>query len=155
MRIKLRFLFIGKIKEKYILEGTEKYKKILRKYGSIEIIEIKQGKDKDVKKVIEKEKNYILNSIKKDYFTILLDVNGKEFSSETLSDFFNKKIETGVNSFQFIIGGAFGVHKEIKEKANLTWKLSRLTFNHHLARLIVLEQVYRVLSIVNKEGYHH
>ncbi len=155
MRIKLRFLFIGKSKDRFIMDAIEKYHKILKKYGTVEIIEIKSGKDRDVKKIIEKEKKLVLNNLEKDFFTILLDIRGSEISTEKLADFFNKKIEKGKNKFQFIIGGAFGVDGDLTNSADFLWKLSELTFNHQMVRIILLEQIYRVLSIINGESYHH
>jgi 23S rRNA (pseudouridine1915-N3)-methyltransferase len=94
-------------------------------------------------------------TIPANFFTILLDIRGSEISTEKLADFFNKKIEKGKNKFQFIIGGAFGVDGDLTNSADFLWKLSELTFNHQMVRIILLEQIYRVLSIINGESYHH
>ena len=155
MRTKLRFLFTGKSKDRYIIDAIEKYQKILKKYGTVEIVEIKSGKGRDVNKIIEKEKKLVLNNLEKDFYTILLDIKGSEISTEKLAEFFNKNFEKGKNKFQFIIGGAFGVDSDLTNNADFVWKLSELTFNHQMVRIILLEQVYRVLSIINGESYHH
>jgi len=155
LRTKLRFLFTGKSKDRYIIDAIEKYQKILKKYGTVEIVEIKSGKGRDVNKIIEKEKKLVLNNLEKDFYTILLDIKGSEISTEKLAEFFNKNFEKGKNKFQFIIGGAFGVDSDLTNNADFVWKLSELTFNHQMVRIILLEQVYRVLSIINGESYHH
>ncbi len=138
-----KFIFAGKTKDNYIKDGIEKYKKILKKYGKIEIVEPKDSEEK------------ILNQIRKQSFVIILDLKGKEYSSEKLAKTFENWKNTGIFRFDIITGGAYGLNQNIIKKANFLWKLSDLTFNHQLVRLIILEQIYRVLSILNNESYHH
>jgi len=138
-----------------VSEAIKKYEKILKKYGIIEIKEIKNFKEYEPKKILEKEKSLILKNIEKNFFTIILDLRGKQVSTEKMANLFNKNFENGINSFQFIIGGAFGIEREVLNQADFVWKLSDLTFNHQIVRIILLEQVYRILSIINGESYHH
>jgi len=138
-----KFIFAGKSKDEYIKLGIEKYKKILKKYGKIEITEPKDSEEK------------ILNQIRKNSFVILLDLNGKEYSTEKMAEIFQKWKDSGIFRIDFVAGGAFGLSDNIYKKSNFLWKLSELTFNHQIVRLILLEQVYRILSILNNESYHH
>ena len=155
MKVNLRFIFTGKCKEKYIIEGTDKYLKILRKYGNVEIFEVKSKYSGNVSNAIEKEAADILKLLRKNSVKIFLHLKGKEFSTESFSDYFGKLLFSGNSNFDFIIGGAYGFNENLLKNADLTWKLSKLTFNHQMVRLILLEQVYRILSILNGESYHH
>ena len=138
-----KFIFAGKSKDDYIKNGIKKYEKILKKYGKVEIVETKDLEDK------------ILNQIRKQSFVIILDLKGKEYSTEEFSKIFLKWKDSGIFKFDIITGGAFGLSENVLKKANFIWKLSKLTFNHQIVRLIVLEQIYRILSILNNESYHH
>jgi len=138
-----KFIFAGKSKDDFIKSGIEKYKKILKKYGNIEISEPKDSTEK------------ILNQVRKNSFVILLDLKGKEFSSEDMAKLFLKWKDSGIFRFDIVSGGAFGFDNKIYEKSNFIWKLSKLTFNHQIVRLVVLEQIYRIMSILNNEKYHH
>jgi len=138
-----KFIFAGKSKDEFIKKGIEKYQKILKKYGKIEISEPKDSEEK------------ILNQIRKNSFVILLDLKGKEYSTEKMAEIFEKWKNSGIFKFDIVAGGAFGTYEKIEKKSNFLWKLSELTFNHQLVRLIILEQIYRILSILNNESYHH
>ena len=138
-----KFIFAGKSKENFIISGIEKYKKFLKKYGKVEISEPKDNEEK------------ILKQIRKNSFLIVLDLNGKELTTEELAEKFREWKDIGINKFDFITGGAYGLSRNIIKKANFLWKLSDLTFNHQLVRLILLEQIYRIFSILNNENYHH
>ncbi len=138
-----KFIFAGKSKENFIISGIEKYKKFLKKYGKIEITEPKDNEEK------------ILKQIRKNSFLIVLDINGKQFSTENIAKKFREWKDIGITKFDFVTGGPFGLSPKIINKANFLWKLSDLTFNHQIVRLILLEQVYRIFSILNNEKYHH
>ncbi|MGN6353769.1 MAG: 23S rRNA (pseudouridine(1915)-N(3))-methyltransferase RlmH, partial [Parafilimonas sp.] len=85
----------------------------------------------------------------------LLDETGKQLTSVELSNFIEQKINAGERTIVFLIGGAFGVSNEIKQRADFIWSLSKLVFPHGLARLILAEQVYRACTILRNEKYHH
>ena len=156
MIINGKFVFVGKTKESFYIEGIDKYKKILKKYGKFEIVELKSPKNiKDSNLLKDKESESIEKALRKDAYKIFLDIKGKEFHTEELSKKFSNLIDTGINKFDFVVGGAFGINDTCLKNSNFTWKLSKLTFNHQMVRIILMEQVYRILSIINGETYHH
>lgn len=103
----------------------------------------------------EKESEKILKLLKADDYAILLDERGTEWSSPETAEFLNKQMNQGTKRLVFIIGGAYGVTDEVRTTAKKVWSLSRLVFPHQLVRLILAEQIYRALSIVRGEKYHH
>lgn len=120
-----------------------------------EIKEIKSEKQSNTSKLknMEYEAQKFENAIKKDSFLIILDENGKSYSSEKFADYL-ESISLQNSDITFIIGGADGIHPSLKNKANSIIKLSDLTFPHTLVRVILLEQLYRAISILNKHPYH-
>ena len=149
----IKIISVGEIKEKYLKEALEEYKKRLQKYTKIEIIEVKDEglleKEKSLKQEAERIKKYINE---KDYI-ITLEIEGKEITSEELS----KKIESTLienSNITFIIGGSYGLDQSIKKLSNYKLSFSKLTFPHQLFRVILLEQIYRSFKIMNNETYH-
>ncbi len=103
----------------------------------------------------EKEAVKIMGLLKKDDYVVLLDEKGREMKSEAFAELLENRMVDSVRRIVFIIGGAYGVSKEIEERANYVWKLSALVFPHMLVRVILVEQLYRALSILKGEKYHH
>lgn len=150
---------VGKLKEKYLKDAINEYSKRLSKYCILNIVELQDEKipdkinDKIVDDIKQKESAKILSSIKKDSYTIALDLKGKQFSSEV----FSKKIENicGFNSrLTFIIGGSLGLTNNLLSKVNEKICFSSMTFPHQLIRLFLLEQIFRSFKIINNETYH-
>ncbi|HLC86461.1 MAG TPA: 23S rRNA (pseudouridine(1915)-N(3))-methyltransferase RlmH [Candidatus Nanoarchaeia archaeon] len=129
----IKILFLGKTRERFIFLGIEEYFKRLRRFTKIEIVEVKN-----------------LNFDFKDEFVIVFDVNGKMLSSEELAATF-KHVNKNII---IILGDEKGLNEELKKKANMVVSISRMTFTHELARLIVMEQVYRAFTIINNLKYH-
>ena len=148
----IKIICVGKIKEQYLKDAIEEYKKRLSKYTKLEIIEL-QDVDYDIKKTLEIEKNNIINHIKNTDYNILLDINGKELTSIEFSNTIDK-IRNNYSNINFIIGGSYGVHDDIKNMVNERISFSKLTFPHQLFRVILLEQIYRSFKILNNEEYH-
>ncbi len=148
----IKIICVGKIKEQYLKDAIEEYKKRLSKYIKLEIIEL-QDVDYDIKKTLEIEKNNIINHIKNTDYNILLDINGKELTSIEFSNTIDK-IRNNYSNINFIIGGSYGVHDDIKNMVNERISFSKLTFPHQLFRVILLEQIYRSFKILNNEEYH-
>ena len=142
----IKIICVGKIKEKYLTEAIEDYKKRIKKYHKIEIIELADSN-------IITEKELIKKNISTKDFIITLEIEGKELNSIELSDKIEKTFITNPN-IDFIIGGSDGLHKDIKEMSNYKLSFSKLTFPHGLFRLILLEQIYRSFKIMNNETYH-
>ena len=143
----IKIICLGKIKEDYLISMIEDYKKRINKYHKLEIIELKDEND------LEKEKKSIEKYISNQYYVIVLDIDGKNIDSVSLSN----KIEETFNHYgtiTFIIGSSYGIHKDIKEKADYRLSFSKMTFPHGLFRAILLEQIYRSFKIMNNETYH-
>ncbi len=148
----IKIICVGKIKEIYLKSAIDEYSKRLSKYTKFEIIELPDF-DYDIKKTLETERDYILKNIKSSDYNILLDLNGKELTSFEFAKNLDKirQINSNIN---FIIGGSYGVHDDIKNIVNERISFSKLTFPHQLFRVILLEQIYRSFKIINNEEYH-
>lgn len=156
----ISIISVGKIKEKYLRDGIDEYKKRLSRYCSIEIIEVPDEKapenlsDKEEEQIKINEGLSILRNIKEGTFIIALDIKGKSLSSEELSDFISNLALTGKSSIAFIIGGSLGLSKEVLDKSHYKLSFSKMTFPHQLMRMILLEQIYREFRIMKGEPYH-
>jgi len=156
----LHIITLGKLKEKYWWEAEAEYLKRLNPYFKMEIIELKEEsfseKDKPEqikRKEAEKIKN-VLEKIK-GAFIIALDEHGKAFSSVQFAEQI-KKITTGqTNNIIFVIGGPLGLDESILQSANLKLSLSAMTFTHQMARIFLLEQIYRAAMINAGRKYHY
>jgi 23S rRNA (pseudouridine1915-N3)-methyltransferase len=120
----------------------------------IEIKEEKITKAKDEKLILDSEGERITRYLEKDALCIVLDVKGKEFSSEKFADFLKESLNRGYNYFIFILGGALGVSEKILKVCPVKLSLSQMTFTHELSRIIILEQIYRAFSILAGTKYH-
>ena len=148
----IKIICSGKIKENYLKDAIVEYSKRISKYDKLEIIELPDY-DYDLKKTLQKEKENILKNINLKDYNILLDLNGKSYTSLELADKLDKIRITNSN-ITFIIGGSYGVDDEIKKIVNERISFSKLTFPHQLFRVILLEQIYRCFKIINHEEYH-
>lgn len=146
--MKIVFISVGKKDDPNISELIRDYTKRIERYFETEWKIISSS---DVKK----EAVSILGSIKDGDFVIALDKGGKDFSTEGLADFFEKKLIDGEKRIIFIIGGAYGFDKAIFDRADFVWSLSKLTFPHQIVRLILVESIYRAISVIKREPYHH
>jgi 23S rRNA (pseudouridine1915-N3)-methyltransferase len=156
MNIKL--IAIGKTDNKNLQHLIEEYTKRLSFYikFDLEIIpDIKNVKNLSEAQQKEKEGELILSKISSTDNLILLDENGKTFSSIGFSDFLQKKMNTGIKTLVFVIGGPYGFSETVYQKANGKVSLSEMTFSHQMVRLFVIEQLYRGFTILKNEPYHH
>ena len=149
----IKIICVGKIKEAYLKEAIEEYKKRLSKYTKLEIIELQDINNNNINIILEKEKELILNKISEKDYVITLEIEGKELSSIELSNKIDNILITNSN-ITFIIGGSYGLHEEIKLRSNFKLSFSKLTFPHQLFRVMLLEQIYRSYKILNNESYH-
>lgn len=148
----IRIICVGKTKEKYEVEYVEEYIKRLSRYVKIELVELKDEKiSLDSDSVKRKEGESILRNIRDDDFVVAMDERGRDFTSVAFADYLKKSSEKNV---VFVIGGALGLDKRIFERANLTMCLSKMTFTHSMARIFLLEQIYRSAKINAGENYH-
>ena len=156
--MKITLICVGKIRENFIAEGINEFKKRLTPYISLEIIEVQAFQIKtqaDELKARQTEAEKILSYIGKDDYTIALAIQGKELSSEDLAQKFDELSKSGINKINLIIGGSTGLDTSVLNKADFKLSFSKMTFPHQLMRLILLEQVYRAFKIISKEPYHN
>jgi len=149
----IKIITIGKIKEPYLKEAIFDYYNRLAKYHKVELLELQEINTDDITKNLNKEAETILNQLKTKDYIIVLDKEGKNLSSEALSELINNNIGIHQN-LVFVIGSSHGLNKSIKDKANLVLSFGNNTYPHQLFRLILLEQLYRSFKIINNEPYH-
>lgn len=156
MNIKL--LVIGKTDNTFLEKLIDDYQKRLKFYVNyqIEIIpDVKNVKNLSQEQQKNKESELIFKKIEDSHYVVLLDENGKEYTSLQFADFLQKKMNTGIRQLTFVIGGAYGFSPEIYQRANEKCSLSKMTFSHQMVRLIFTEQLYRGFTILKNEPYHH
>lgn len=156
MNIKL--IAIGKTDNKNLNTLIEEYTKRLGFYIKFDlevITDIKNVKNLSESEQKTKEGQLILGKLAPTDQLILLDENGKEFNSVGFSDFLQKKMNSGIKTLVFVIGGPYGFSEEVYQKAQGKVALSQMTFSHQMVRLFVIEQIYRGFTILNNEPYHH
>ena len=156
--MKIKLLFTGKTDIDYLKEGILEYEKRIRHYvpyESVVIPALKNIAGFTSPEIKIREAEQLLRYISVSDFVVLLDESGKELSSVEFAAFLNQQFSSGLKSLVFIVGGAFGVDESVKKKVNMILSLSRLTFSHQMVRLFFLEQLYRGLTILNNESYHH
>ena len=149
--MQIRLVCIGNLKEKFWQSATEEYKKRLQKFCNLQIIELdEQNKYQDVNKILSEEGKSIIANL--GGYNILLDIEGKAFSSEDLA---NKIKQTLLSSstITFIIGGSYGVSDEVKRSVQERISFGRITMPHNLARVVALEQFYRAFMINSGAKY--
>ena len=154
----IRLLTIGKTDNKSLQTLIDDYTKRLSFYVKfdLEIIpDIKNVKNLSEAQQKEKEGELILSKITPTDQLILLDENGKTFSSVGFSDFLQKKMNAGIKTLVFVIGGPYGFSDTVYQKAQSKVSLSEMTFSHQMVRLFVIEQIYRGFTILRNEPYHH
>lgn len=152
----INIVCIGKIKDKYIIDGITEFSKRLSAFVNLNFYELKEyNKEDNIQISIEKESADILKQLEKlNSFNILLDLNGKEYTSEAMSRYIEDLKIKGSSSISFIIGGSNGVNDEVRKRVDMKLKFSYFTFPHQLMRLILMEQIYRWFSISNNIKYH-
>jgi 23S rRNA (pseudouridine1915-N3)-methyltransferase len=156
--MKITLLQVGKTKEKYIEEGIDNYSARLKKYIGFELIilpDIKNARNLPVHEQKIKEGSKIIKTVTSDDYVVILDEKGKEFSTVEFAAWIEKKLMLPKKRIVFVIGGAWGLPEAVRTRADILISLSRMTFPHQMVRLLFLEQLYRVLTIIRGEPYHH
>jgi Uncharacterized conserved protein len=159
--IKINIYCVGSLKENYLKEASDEYLKRLSRYAKVSIIEVNEAKINSfdnnslIEKTLDEESKNLLARIKDEEYLVLLDLHGKEYTSEELAFSFNNLVSKGTSSFALVIGGTLGLSDELRKKARAKISLSKMTFPHQLTRIILLEQLYRIFKINNHESYHH
>ena len=156
--MKIVLLTVRKTNEKYLEEAIEAFEKRIKHYISFEknvIPELKNTKNLSVAQQKEKEAEAILKQIQPTDEVILLDEKGLQHSSIGFSEFLRQKMNAGLKRVVFVVGGPYGFAPEVYERSNTKLSLSKMTFSHQMVRLIFVEQLYRAMTILKGEPYHH
>ena len=149
----IKIITVGSIKEKYLKDAIDEYMKRIKKYTSIELIEVKDEGLVEEQKAIYLEAEKIKKHISNKDYIITMEIDGKELSSTEFAEKLNK-IQIENSNIVFIIGGSYGLSDEIKQQSKLHLSFSKMTFPHQLFRVLLLEQIYRAFKILNNESYH-
>jgi len=156
--VKIQLIVIGKTSQRFVQQGLDEFCSRLVHYYPFEleiIPDIKNTKNMPVERQKEKEGESLLQSFQAGDFVALLDERGKEFTSPEFAEYIEKKAHTGLKRLVFVVGGAYGFSPAVYEAAQEKIALSKMTFPHQLIRLIFIEQLYRAMTILHKEPYHH
>ncbi len=146
--MKIRLVWVGRTKEQFIDEGIRKYLRLIKPFGHVSVVEIKEEKGKDTRRMIETESQRI-SKLRTPY--VLLDEKGNSFDSAEFADF----LAGHSPMVTFVVGGAYGVSEGVRDAAESRLALSKMTLTHEMARLLLVEQLYRAFTIMHKRGYHH
>lgn len=149
----IKVIVLGKIKEQYLKDLIDDYKKRIEKYTKFSIIELLDYKDTEVSTCLLKEKQLILKQITPKDNLVVLDINGETVDSVSFAKFIEKELTINSN-ITFIIGSSNGLSPDILNMANKRISFSKMTFPHGLFRAMLLEQIYRSFKILNNETYH-
>lgn len=155
--MKIKIIALGKIKEKYLKSGIDEFLKRLTPYASVSVVELNpiEIKDENLKdKILLDEGEKILSNIKPLDFVITLEIEGLQFSSEDFAQKIKDLTNNGTQEIVFVIGSSCGIGKNVSTRANLKMSMSKMTFLHEFARLILIEQIYRAFKINKGEKYH-
>ncbi|MFB6257516.1 MAG: 23S rRNA (pseudouridine(1915)-N(3))-methyltransferase RlmH [Flavobacteriales bacterium] len=151
----MKILQVGKTKERFAEEALVHYQKRIRKYVRLEFITVPAAKGKgSIESIKREETKGIRQKLSKNPMLVLLDENGTGMDSGSFARKLNSLMEHGGKELTFIIGGAYGLSDDLKREAQLLLALSEMTFSHRLARIVLLEQLYRGLSIIHGAPYH-
>ncbi len=156
--MKITLILNGKTEDDYIVKGCTVYEQRLKHYLSFETIVIpalKNTKALSIEQQKQKEGELLFKNIQSSDKLILLDENGREQDSVGFSGFIQQQMNSGIKNLVFVVGGPYGFSEEVYKRANGKISLSKMTFSHQMVRLFFVEQVYRAMTILKNEPYHH
>ncbi|MBR2520320.1 MAG: 23S rRNA (pseudouridine(1915)-N(3))-methyltransferase RlmH [Selenomonadaceae bacterium] len=146
--MKITLVVVGKLKEKFLVDGVAEYLKRLRKFATIDVREIPECR------TLDEEAQKLLSLVPQNSWLCVLDVSGTELTSEEFAEKISALNLSGVSNLTFAIGGAFGLGEELRQAADFRLSLSQMTLTHQMARLVLVEQIYRAFKINRHEPYH-
>ncbi len=158
--LKIRLLVVGKTKKKFYIEASLNYLKRINRFAKISVIEVKHQtylqkmSNIEKNKVIENESNRLISRIKNSDFVIVLEIKGKMVSSREIAKMIRNIPLRGYSTIDFIIGGSLGLSQKIKKMSDIEISFGRITLPHELAKVVLLEQIYRSFTINNGIPYH-
>ena len=146
--LRIQLICVGKLKERFYIDACDEYFKRLQRYCALERAELPETGD------LERDGAAVLSKIPAGSFVVALCVEGEAFSSEELAELLSEQTLRGKSRVTFVIGGSDGLSDAVKKAADVRLSMSRMTFPHHLARVMVLEQIYRAFNILGGGKYH-
>lgn len=156
--MKISLLVVGKTSDKQLIKLTEEYQNRLKHYITFNLLvipELKNTKHLSETEQKEKEADLILKQIEAGDEVVLLDEKGKQYTSVEFAGFLEQKLLSSTKRMIFVIGGPYGFSERVYTRANGKFSLSLMTFSHQMVRVIFLEQLYRAMTIIKGEPYHH
>lgn len=156
--MKVKFVCIGKTGKDFLIAGEQEYLSRLKHYVTLERIELADLKNaaklsKD--QIKEMEGREILAKVNSSDVLVLLDEKGQQFTSVQFSEFIQQRFNSGMKQIVFVVGGAYGFSEEVYSRAQYKISFSKMTFSHQMIRMIFFEQLYRAMTILRGEPYHH
>ena len=152
--MRLRLIWVGKTRNEHLRALVEDYLKRLSRFARCEVVETRESAAADERACLEEESKRMMGSLASDTFIVLLDVEGeKQWSSTELAAQVENWQSRSVKEVAFVVGGHFGVSDELRGRAGARWSLSRLTLTHEMARVLLVEQLYRAFTILRGLPY--
>ena len=158
--LSVKFVCVGRMREKFYIEAFAEYTKRLQSLCKFEIVEPQEQRlsdnpsEKEIKAALDREAQDIIKAIPSDAYVVAMCVEGKQLPSEGMADIISARENSGKPKLCFVIGGSFGLADSIKAKADMKLSMSKMTFPHHLARVMLVEQLYRGFKINEGSKYH-
>lgn len=158
--LRVSVVCVGKLKEKYLREACAEYSKRLQSFCKFDIIEVDEEKTSDspnnsqIENILNSEGKRILSKLDKGAKVVAMCIEGKQRTSQGLSELLNETAVNGISSVAFVIGGSWGLSEDVKKRADVRLSMSEMTFPHQLARVMLCEQIYRAFSISAGTKYH-
>jgi 23S rRNA (pseudouridine1915-N3)-methyltransferase len=156
--VKLSIICMGRTRERFIQDGIEKYLRYLKPYAPAELKVLREEKVEDLRdapRIRKLEAAKIAKALSPNAYVVALDERGREFTSHEFAAFVDKALEKGTREMSFVLGGAMGLDESVTGKADAVLALSRWTLTHEMARLVLLEQIYRAFTIIKGKTYHY
>lgn len=156
----VKFICVGRMREKFYIEAFSEYTKRLQSLCKFEIVEPNEQRlsenpsDKEVKAALDREAQDIMKAIPNDAYVVAMCVEGKQMPSEGMGELIAARENSGKPKLCFVIGGSFGLADSVKQRADMKLSMSKMTFPHHLARVMLIEQLYRGFKINEGSRYH-
>lgn len=158
--LNIKLICVGRLREKFYIDAFAEYARRLSAYCKFECVELNEVKlgdkpsDKEIENALVRESADIEKAIPKDAYVIAMCVGAKQLKSEELAQKINSLALSGRGKICFIIGGSFGMAESVKKRADMRLGMSAMTFPHHLARVMLTEQIYRSFKIIEGSRYH-
>ena len=158
--LNIKLICVGRLRERFYIDAFDEYARRLSAYCKFECVELNEVKlgdkpsDKEIENALVRESADIEKAIPKDAYVIAMCVGAKQLKSEELAQKINSLAISGRGKICFIIGGSFGMAESVKKRADMRLGMSAMTFPHHLARVMLTEQIYRSFKIIDGSRYH-